>query len=266
MNSRSIRTPILALAAFSLAGAMAPAQQPASPTPPAATAAPAPVERRPPAGARMQGRPGMQGQPEMRAGMMQHQRGGPSNFHGAAMMHKRGGFGGPRGGEMGEGFRMGPGGMWWKNPAIVTKLTLTPDQVKRMDGIFQQSRLQLIDLKANVEKQEVMLEPLLSANPPDTAKAITQIDKVADARADLEKANAKMLLSIRGVLTADQWTKLHEGRGPGGAGAPGAAGAQNGQSGPGGGYGGGFGGGRGGGYGGASGGGASEFVAPEPQP
>ena len=105
-------------------------------------------------------------------------------------------------------FRMGPPGMWWKNPDIIQKLNLTADQQKRMDEIFQQSRLQLIDLKGNVEKQEVMLEPMLSANPPDTNKVLSQIDHVASARAELEKANARMLLSIRGVLSVDQWTKL----------------------------------------------------------
>ena len=125
----------------------------------------------------------------------------------------RGGMGGPMG--------MGHEGMWWKNPRVVENLSLTPDQVKRMDGIFQESRLKLIDLHANVQKQEVMLEPLLSANPLDTAKAQAQIDKVADARAELEKSNARMLLSIRAVLTPDQWTKLHDRRGPGGPGGPG---------------------------------------------
>jgi Spy/CpxP family protein refolding chaperone len=98
--------------------------------------------------------------------------------------------------------------MWWKSPDLAQKLSLTTDQQKRMDDIFQQSRLQLIDLKANVEKQEVMLEPMLAANPPDTNKVLAQIDHVASARAELEKANARMLLGIRGVLSADQWTKL----------------------------------------------------------
>jgi Spy/CpxP family protein refolding chaperone len=112
--------------------------------------------------------------------------------------------------------------MWWKNPAIVQRLTLTPDQTKKMDTIFQDARIQLIDLRASVEKQNALLEPLLAANPPDTAKALAQIDKVAQARADLEKANAKMLLGIRGVLTPDQWTKLTtHGRGtPDAQGAP----------------------------------------------
>ncbi|MBS1821949.1 MAG: Spy/CpxP family protein refolding chaperone [Acidobacteria bacterium] len=126
--------------------------------------------------------------------------------------------------------RIGPPGMWWKNPDLVQKLSLTADQQKRMDDIFQQSRLQLIDLKANVEKQELLLEPMLAANPPDTNKVLAQIDHVASARAELEKANARMLLGIRGVLSADQWTKLQSERQemhqrfmrrPGGPGGPG---------------------------------------------
>lgn len=112
------------------------------------------------------------------------------------------------GGGMRSGFRVGPPGIWWHNPDLIQKLTLTPDQQKRMDDILQQSRLQLIDLRANVEKQEVLMEPMLAANPPDTNKILEQIDHTAQARAELEKANAKMLLGIRNVLTPDQWTKL----------------------------------------------------------
>jgi Spy/CpxP family protein refolding chaperone len=140
--------------------------------------------------------------------------------------------------------RMGPPGIWWKNPDLVQKLTITPDQQKRMDDIFQQSRLQLIDLKAAVEKQEVMLEPMLDANPPDTNKILAQIDKTAQARAELEKGNAKMLLGIRTVLTPDQWTRLQaEQRDhrnmmfkfqskPGGPEGPGAFGVHRGPMGP----------------------------------
>ena len=129
----------------------------------------------------------------------------------------RSGSSGSGGMGMHPGSRIVPPGEWWKNPDTIQKLSLTEDQQKKMDGIFQQSRLTLIDLKANLEKQEVLLEPMLNANPPDSAKALAQISKVADARAELEKTNAKMLLGIRSVLTADQWTKLqtreHTGRG-----------------------------------------------------
>ena len=129
------------------------------------------------------------------------------------------------GGMRGGGFRIAPPGLWWKNPMLVQQIGITPDQQKKMDDILQQSRLQLIDLKANVERQELLLHPMLDANPPDTAKVLAQIDKLAQARADLEKSNAKMLLGIRTVLTPDQWTKLQQqehshhgmmGRGPDG--------------------------------------------------
>jgi Spy/CpxP family protein refolding chaperone len=111
------------------------------------------------------------------------------------------------------GFGIAPPGMWWKNPDLAQKIGLSADQQKRMDDIFQKSRLELIDLKAALEKQEVLLQPMLAENPPDTNKVLAQIDRTAQARADLEKANARMLLGIRGVLTPDQWTKLQaEGR------------------------------------------------------
>jgi len=101
-----------------------------------------------------------------------------------------------------------PPGAWWKNAEIAQKIGLTPDQQKRIEDIFLQSRVELIDKHAALEKQELMLEPLLSANPIDQGKALAQINKIADTRAELEKTNAKMLLGIRAVLSADQWTKL----------------------------------------------------------
>ena len=43
-------------------------------------------------------------------------------------------------------FHGGPPGRWWTDPALIQKLGLTADQQKRIDGLFQQSRLKLIDL------------------------------------------------------------------------------------------------------------------------
>ena len=105
-------------------------------------------------------------------------------------------------------FRMGPRGRWWNNPDVAQKLGLSADQQKKMDDIFLQSRLKLIDQHAAVEKDEAILEPLLSAEQPDETRILAQIDKVAQSRAELEKANARMLLGLRGVLTTAQWKTL----------------------------------------------------------
>jgi Spy/CpxP family protein refolding chaperone len=93
----------------------------------------------------------------------------------------------------------GPG----PDPAIVQKLALTPEQQKQIENVFQASRVKLIDLNASLQKEEVVLEPLLDVDHPDESKVLPQIDRIAQARAELEKANARMLLGFRGVLTQE---------------------------------------------------------------
>jgi len=101
----------------------------------------------------------------------------------------------------------GPG-KWWKDSDLMKKIGVNDEQVTKIEKIFQDHRLQLIDLHADLEKQEAILEPLVEADQPDEAKVVAQIDKVAQARANLEKSDALMLLAIRRVLTVDQWKKL----------------------------------------------------------
>ena len=105
-------------------------------------------------------------------------------------------------------FHLGPRGRWWNNPELVQKLGLTADQQKKMDAVVQQSRPALMDLSGNVRKEEMAMEPLLGVDQPDEGKILAQIDRVAQARAELEKANARMLLGLRRILTPDQWKTL----------------------------------------------------------
>ncbi len=110
--------------------------------------------------------------------------------------------------------RLGPPGRWWNDPDFIQKLGLSEDQQKKMDEIFNTNRLKLIDLSAALQKEEAIMEPLVSADPPDESHLLAQIDRVAQARAELEKANARMLLGIRRQLTHDQWVKLRAERPP----------------------------------------------------
>jgi periplasmic protein CpxP/Spy len=105
-------------------------------------------------------------------------------------------------------FHVGPHGRWWNNPEFAQKLGLTADQQKRMEAVFEQSRPSLMDLSAAVHKEEAAMEPLLAADQPDEGKILGQIDRVAQARAELERANGRMLLGLRRVLTPQQWKTL----------------------------------------------------------
>lgn len=102
-------------------------------------------------------------------------------------------------------------GKWWSDPFWVRKLALTTDQQHRIEDIFQQFRLKLIDLRAALEKQEAIMDPLLAADHPQEARVLAQIDHIADARADLEKANARMLWGFRQLLSPEQWRDLQSG-------------------------------------------------------
>lgn len=102
----------------------------------------------------------------------------------------------------------GDRGRWWNNPKMVAMLKLTDDQRKAMDEVLFQHREKLIDLRAGVQKAELEMEPLMKADEPNEAKILAQIDKLAQARAELEKANARFLLALKGKLTPEQWKQV----------------------------------------------------------
>jgi Spy/CpxP family protein refolding chaperone len=131
---------------------------------------------------------------------------------------------GPGGGGPGPGFGdhrppferamggMGDHGRWWNNPKVIDRLKLTDTQRKAMDDTLQQHRETLIDLRATLEKAEVELEPMMKEDQPNESQILAQIDKVAQARAELEKANARFLLAIRSKLTPEQWKTMEADR------------------------------------------------------
>lgn len=117
------------------------------------------------------------------------------------------GPGGPGPG-MGMGPHHGHFGAWWKNSDVVKELQLTDAQVKQIEQTFLDYRLKLIDLRADVERQETKLQPLLEADQPNEQQVSSQVDAVVAARGKLEKTNTMMMLAIRRVLSVEQWKKL----------------------------------------------------------
>jgi Spy/CpxP family protein refolding chaperone len=99
-------------------------------------------------------------------------------------------------------------GKWWKNSDVVRELQLSDAQVNQLEQAFLEHRLKLIDLRADVERQEARLQPLIEADQIDEAKVSTQIDAVLAARARLEKQHTMMMLGVRRVLSVEQWKKL----------------------------------------------------------
>jgi len=97
---------------------------------------------------------------------------------------------------------------WWTDTALMTRLGLSDVQKARIENIFQTHRQDLMTSKDALEREEVQLSKLLAADTIDRPSVLTQINKVIQARSDMERANATMTLEMREQLTPAQWTQL----------------------------------------------------------
>lgn len=99
-------------------------------------------------------------------------------------------------------------GAWWTNAALVTQLGLTDDQKTKIERAYENHRQDLLAGSQQVDKEEAQLAKLLAADPLDKNAVLSEIDRVVQARGDLERTNSAMTLEMREVLTGAQWTKL----------------------------------------------------------
>ena len=124
--------------------------------------------------------------------------------------------------------RMGPPPFdWWRNSDVAQKLNLSDQQKQQLEEAFGRARLQLVDMKAQVEKEQIKLQNLMNADTLQEQQVLAQIDAVQAARAKLGRNFALMALTFRKILTSDQWKTLQQqdilkfhGRGRGEGGPP----------------------------------------------
>jgi Spy/CpxP family protein refolding chaperone len=106
------------------------------------------------------------------------------------------------------GLQLGLGGRWWDDHKTVKELNLRPGQQQRMDGIFESNRATLVTLYSNLQLEQAHLAAIPPGNAQDESKVFASIDRVAQARTDLEKENVHMLLLIRQQLDPAQVQSL----------------------------------------------------------
>ena len=98
---------------------------------------------------------------------------------------------------------------WWKDAQFQRDLSLTPDQVSKIDAVFQAAISQLRQKKQELDQQEEELSQMIGANADETA-VTRQVDKVESIRASMNKMRTLMLLRMRQVLSPDQRVKLNK--------------------------------------------------------
>jgi len=127
---------------------------------------------------------------------------------GGNTMYMTQGPGGPGG--PGDHFEMRAPGphKWWKDSDTVKQIGLSDNQAQQIEQAFTDSKMRLIDMVASLQKEELKLETLINADQPNENAVSNQVDQVVQARGKLEKEHAMMMLSIRRLLSTEQWKKL----------------------------------------------------------
>lgn len=108
------------------------------------------------------------------------------------------------------GLQLGPPGRWWDDRGFAKNLKLRPDQQTRMDAIFEQNRSSLLASFQNVQQAQAQMQELSKSPSPDESALFAQIDRVAQAHAELEKATTHMFLQLRREMDADQIKRLEK--------------------------------------------------------
>lgn len=97
---------------------------------------------------------------------------------------------------------------WWHDQRIAAELALTPDQIGRLDRIFQKHSEKAIPLRREVSDLEKALDQTIRAQKLDVTAFAQEVDRIENKRAELNKMRAVMLYRLRLVLNSDQNNKF----------------------------------------------------------
>jgi Spy/CpxP family protein refolding chaperone len=99
-------------------------------------------------------------------------------------------------------------GAWWMNTTIVQRLGITDDQKAKIERTFENHRQSIMSTTAQLEKEEAGLARLLDTETVDRNAVLSQIDRVTQARSEMERVAAVMTLEMREYLSRAQWEQL----------------------------------------------------------
>ena len=101
-----------------------------------------------------------------------------------------------------------PPGRWWRLPKAAEQLKLSEDQKSRLESLFEANRINLIELKASVEKEQFRLRNLLEAETLDEKAIEEQFRKLQAARATMDVERFRYFLEVRKILGHQKFERL----------------------------------------------------------
>ena len=93
---------------------------------------------------------------------------------------------------------------WWNSPGVQRDLSLTKEQVAKINAIFRSDLPERRRIAGEQEQLERRLEAMLCTDDADDATALLLVDQVVTKQAERHVRRTQMLVRMYRVLTATQ--------------------------------------------------------------
>jgi Spy/CpxP family protein refolding chaperone len=98
---------------------------------------------------------------------------------------------------------------WWQSDKFKTDLGLLPEQVTRLEEVYQGLRPTLTAGKEELDRLEARLSAVIAEGVAPEADVMKMVDQVEHSRAELAKSRTLMIYRMHQILTVDQRAKMN---------------------------------------------------------
>jgi Spy/CpxP family protein refolding chaperone len=101
-----------------------------------------------------------------------------------------------------------PPGRWWHSAQVVQQLQLTDGEVRQLEQAFEASRIQMIQLKSQVESEQFKLKTMMEKGNADDAAVKAQHHSLEAARSALADERFAFFVKTRDIIGNERFQKL----------------------------------------------------------
>jgi len=98
---------------------------------------------------------------------------------------------------------------WWQSDKFRSDLALTPDQVTRLEEVYQGLRPTLTSGKKELDRLEADLSKIIAEGVAPEGDVMKLVDQTEHARAELAKSRTLMIYRMHQILTVEQRAKMN---------------------------------------------------------
>lgn len=97
---------------------------------------------------------------------------------------------------------------WWQTERFQKELTLTTEQITRIEGIYTTTEPLLRAQRKAVDKHDEKLSKIIADPKSDEPTVLQAVDRLESSRSEVSRTRTLLLFRIRRVLTDEQNVKI----------------------------------------------------------